>query len=470
MSVLEDLVAAVGHMGHVHEVADLDRYLVDVRGAHRGQAALVLKPATVQEVASLVRICGAAGIPLVPQGGNTGLCGGATPDASGKAVVLSLERMRAIRSVDVSNSSMTLEAGVVLANAQEAAREKGLLLPLSLGAEGSCQIGGTIATNAGGHHVRKYGSMRSLVLGLEVVLPDGSILDACRALRKDNMGFDLKQLFIGSEGTLGIITNATLKLFPLPGEKVTVLAAVERLEDAVGCFNKLQTKFSSELAVCELISHACVALAVRNIPGVQLPFAEAHPWMLLLEWEGDGAIAERAENALADLIEGGLVSDAIVGASMSDSQRLWHLREAIVEAERAEQGSAKHDIAIPISAIPGFVRAEENALSDMMDGVRLQVFGHLGDGDLHFNLIRPVSMSKAQFLVEVAPLTEHIHEMVIRANGTISAEHGIGQSKIDELERFRGGTETALMAKIKNALDPSGFMNPGKVIRSNWGQ
>ncbi|TAM04493.1 MAG: FAD-binding oxidoreductase [Pusillimonas sp.] len=470
MSALEDLISVVGPAGYVREPVDLSRYLVDIRGAFRGETGLVLKPATVQEVATLMRICWEAGIPIVPQGGNTGLCGGAIPDESGKAVVLSLERLRAIRSMDAGNSSMTVEAGVVLAAAQKAAREKSLLLPLSLGAEGSCQIGGTIATNAGGHHVRKYGSMRNLVLGLEVVLPDGSILDACRSLRKDNMGFDLKQLFIGSEGTLGVITAATLKLFPLPTEKVTVLAAVERLEDALTCFNTLQAKFAAELAVCELMSHASISLAANNIPSVQMPFAEAHPWMLLLEWEADEAIGDRVEAALADLIEAEVVRDAIVGASLSDSQRLWHLREAVVEAERAEQGSAKHDIAIPISAIPRFVQEAEPALKAMMAGVRLQVFGHLGDGNLHFNLIRPATMSKAQFFAEVAPLTERIHESVIRADGTISAEHGIGQSKVDDLERFRGGTETALMARIKNALDPQGIMNPGKVVRSSWSQ
>ncbi|VTY37530.1 putative FAD-linked oxidoreductase [Xylophilus ampelinus] len=465
MSMLGELKSVVGSAGWVEAAADLERYLVDIRGVHRGAAELVVKPATAQEVASIVRLCAREKVPLVPQGGNTGLCGGAVPDASGAAVVLSLERMRSIRGVDVANASITVEAGVVLAAACEAARQQGLLLPLSLGAEGSCQIGGTIATNAGGHHVRKYGSMRNLVLGLEVVLPDGAILDACRSLRKDNMGFDLKQLFVGSEGTLGVITAATLKLFPLPREKLTVLAAVGSLGDAVTCFNRLQARFASELAVCELMSDACVTLAVRNVPGVQQPFAARHPWMLLLEWESDHPMDERVEAALSELHDAGTVIDAVVGASLSDSQHLWHLREAIVEAERIEQGSVKHDIAIPIGDIPRFVAATERVLFAMLPGVRLQVFGHLGDGNLHFNLVRPEGMDRATFLQEVAPLTRHVHEEAIRGGGTVSAEHGIGKSKVDELERYRGGTELALMQRLKQFLDPVGVMNPGKVVR-----
>jgi len=437
MSVLEELKSAAGPAGHVPEVGDLQRYLVDVRGAYRGRAALVLMPASVQEVAAAVRMCAAAGVTIVPQGGNTGLCGGAIPDASGHAVVLSLERMRAIRTVEVANASMTLEAGVVLAAAQEAAREQGLLLPLSLGAEGSCQIGGLVATNAGGHHVGKYGSMRNLVLGLEVVLPDGSILDVCRSLRKDNMGFDLKHLFVGSEGTLGIVTAATLKLFPLPRQKMTVLAAVGSLEAALACFNALQASFATELAVCELMSDACVALAARYIPGVQRPFADDHPWMVLLEWETDVEIGHRVEAALSTLIEAEVIADAIVGASLADSRRLRHLREAIVEAERAELGSVKHDIAVPISAIARFVTEAEPVLKDMMPGVRLQVFGHLGDGNLHYNLVRPEVMTREQFMKDVAPLTTYIYDSVIAQQGTVSAEHGIGQSKVTEVRRRR---------------------------------
>lgn len=464
MDALESLKRAVGTGGQVLAASDADRYLVDARGVYQGRAALIVKPANANEVAAVLRICHEAGIPVVPQGGNTGLCGGAVPDGSGQAVVLSLERLRAIRCVDTANSSMTVEAGIVLANAQEAARQQGLLLPLSLGAEGSCQVGGTIATNAGGHHVRKYGSMRNLVLGLEVVLPDGSILDACRALRKDNMGFDLKQLFIGSEGTLGIITAATLKLFPLPASKTTALLAVNSLEDALACFNRLQAAFGAELAVCELMSGACVALAVRNVPGTADPFAQQHPWMLLLEWESDAAATDRVEAQLGNLMEDGLVVDAILGASLADSQRLWHLREAIVEAERAEQGSVKHDIALPLSAIPGFVELAQRELAGMLPGVRFQIFGHLGDGNLHFNLVRPADMARDAYFSVVAPLTEWTYAEVMRRAGTISAEHGIGQSKVADLMRFRAGAETLLMAQIKRALDPAGIMNPGKVV------
>lgn len=468
MSTRDALKSLVGPSGYVQEEGDMDKYLVDVRGAFHGRAALVLKPANTQEVAAAVRVCAQAGVPIVPQGGNTGLCGGAIPDASASAVVISLERMRAIRCVDVANSSMTLEAGVVLAQAQAAAGDHGLLLPLSLGAEGSCQIGGTIATNAGGHHVRKYGSMRNLVLGIEAVLPDGTVLDACRSLRKDNMGFDLKQLFIGSEGTLGIVTAASLKLFPLPREKVTVLAAVGSLEAAIACFNALQSAFAAELAVCELMSASCLVLAARNVPGARTPFAASHAWTLLLEWEGEGRLGDRVEEALSDLILREMIEDVIVAASLGDAARLWHLREAIVEAERIEQGSAKHDIAIPISAIPAFVAQAETELEQMMPGVRPQVFGHLGDGNLHFNLVRPADLGRQPFLDAVGPLTAYIHEQAIRCHGTVSAEHGIGQSKVADLERYRGGAEIALMARIKHALDPLGIMNPGKVIRPGW--
>lgn len=464
MGVLDDLKAVLGPAGWVADAGDAQRHLVDIRGVHRGAAALVAKPATTQDVAAVVRACGQAGVPLVPQGGNTGLCGGAIPDASGRAVVVSMERMRAIRDVDVANASMTVEAGVVLAAAQQAARQHGLLLPLSLGAEGSCQIGGTIATNAGGHHVRKYGSMRSLVLGLEVVLPDGSVLDACRSLRKDNLGFDLKHLFIGSEGTLGIVTAATLRLFPLPREKVTVLAATDTLDDAVACFNRLQASFAAELAVCELMSGACVELAVRNVPGVQPPFASLPPWLLLMEWESDSAIGDRVEEALGGLVEAGLVDDVVVCASLAQAQRLWHLREAIVEAERWEQGSVKHDIALPIGAIARFVQDAQRVLPGMLQGVRLHVFGHLGDGNLHFNLIRPQAMVREDFLQRSRPLTAWVHDEAMRAGGTVSAEHGVGQSKVGDLERYRSGPERMLMATIKRALDPAGIMNPGKVV------
>lgn len=468
MAALDDLKTELGPRGWVADAAEAQRYLVDIRGMYRGAAALVVKPSSTQQVADVVRACRRDRIPLVPQGGNTGLCGGAIPDASGASVVVSLERMRAIRDIDTENASMTVEAGVVLAAAQDAARERGLLLPLSLGAEGSCQIGGTIATNAGGHHVRKYGSMRNLVLGLEVVLPDGSILDTCRSLRKDNLGFDLKQLFVGSEGTLGVITAATLRLFPLPREKVTVLAAVGSLSDAITCFNRLQGSFAAEFAVCELMSRACVDLAVRNVPGVQPPFAAQHPWMLLLEWESDAPMDARIEESLGTLAEEGRIEDAIVAGSLADAQRLWHLREAIVEAERAEQGSVKHDIAISISAITRFVEDAQRVLPGMMEGLRLQVFGHLGDGNLHFNLVRPPAMSRDDFLAQAGPLTAYVHEQAIRVGGTVSAEHGVGQSKLDDLERYRSGPEKALMATLKHAVDPTGIMNPGKVVRSTW--
>jgi len=414
----------------------------------------------------VVGACSAAGVPMVPQGGNTGLCGGATPDASGEAVIIALGRLNKVRGADPLNRTLTVEAGCTLASVQEAAAAAGCLFPLSLASEGSCQIGGNLATNAGGVHVLRYGTTRDLVLGLEAVLPDGSLWNGLRALRKDNTGYDLKQLFIGSEGTLGIITAASLKLFPLPVAQATAWINVADPAAALALLASAQSAFDARLTAFELVSEGALDLALRHIPGTRRPTAVS-AWYVLCELAagcGQATLDSDLEYWLGDAIAKGIAADAVLAQSSSQSRSLWHLRESLSEAQKIEGISVKHDISVPVSAIPDFLARADSALVQAFPGVRIIAFGHVGDGNLHYNVSRPDPARNAELIDRQGEVHRLVHDIVHGLDGSISAEHGIGQLKRDEIRRYKSSIELALMRAVKAALDPRGVMNPGKVV------
>jgi FAD/FMN-containing dehydrogenase len=474
MNHLDALRTVVGEQ-YVLTGADAAPYLTDWRERYTGQALAVVRPASTDEVAAVVRLCAGARVPIVPQGGNTGLCGGATPDDSGSAVVLSLQRLNRIRGIDVDNDTMEVEAGCVLQAVQEAARDAGRLFPLSLAAEGSCTIGGNLATNAGGTQVLRYGTMRELTLGLEVVTAQGEIWHGLRGLRKDNTGYDLRDLFIGSEGTLGIITAATLKLYPQPVARCTALLALASIEDAIGMLGRARHGFDASLTGFELMAGDCLADVVRHFPQQRLPFegdAAALPWYALLEVsdsESEAHARERFETVLGEAIESGCVKDAVIAGSMAQSKALWHLRESIPLAEKESGKSIKHDISIPVSRMAAFVEDTNRALQQAFPGIRNVIFGHLGDGNLHYNVARGPDWSEAGLLARQDAVYELVHDSVHAVGGSISAEHGVGQLTRDALLRYKDPVELALMHSIKRALDPQGIMNPGKVLAMGAG-
>jgi len=412
-------------------------------------------------VAAVVKACGEANVPIVPQGGNTSLCGAATPDGAGRAVVLSLSRLNRIVAVDPQNNTISVEAGCTLAAVQAAARATDRLFPLALASEGSCQIGGNLSTNAGGVQVLRYGNTRELTLGLEVVLPDGEIWDGRRGLRKDNTGYDLKQLFIGAEGTLGIITGAVLKLFPLPKTQVTCWLNVASPGVAVDLLNSAKNTFDARLTAFELVSETSLGLVLKNIPGSARPTVRS-PWYILAEFsEADPAAVERW---LARQMDAGGVADAVIAHSEAQAKRLWDLRENISEAQKIEGISIKHDVAVQVSSIPAFLEQADAALERAFPGIRVVAFGHVGDGNLHYNLSKPDAQENAAFIAAQPAVNRIVHDAVHALNGSISAEHGIGQLKREELLRYKSPVEIALMRTIKQALDPRGLMNPGKVV------
>ncbi|WP_186409234.1 FAD-binding oxidoreductase [Candidatus Accumulibacter aalborgensis] len=446
--------------------AAMSAHLTDWRGRYRGAAICVVRPRTTAAVAAVVRACAQAGVPMVPQGGNTSLCGAATPDAGGRAVVVSLSRMNRLRAIDPANNTMTAEAGCVLQTLQEAAAEAGRLLPLSLAAEGSCQIGGNLSTNAGGVQVLRYGNARELTLGLEVVLPSGEIWDGLRGLRKDNTGYDLKHLFIGAEGTLGIITAAVLKLFPLPLAVATAWLAIESPAVAVRLLGELQARFGPALTACELVSDVALGLVRRHIPGAH-PAVSASPWHLLIEICGggnDGALRDELGLLLAESLDCGSIKDAVLAHSGEQAKRLWALRENIGEAQKIEGLSIKHDVSLPISRLPEFVERADRALATAFPEIRIVTFGHLGDGNLHYNQSTSAAGENAAFLAAQPKVNRIVHDLVHELSGSISAEHGIGQLKREELLRYKSPVEIEMMRAIKRVLDPQGLMNPGKVL------
>jgi len=465
-SLVDTLRTLVG-AAQVLQGEGLDAYEVDWRKRYRGRALAVVRPADAAEVVAAVRACMAAGVAVVPQGGNTGLVGGGVPDDSGQQVLLSLTRLNRIRDIDADNLTLTAEAGCVLQAIQQAADERGLLFPLSLAAEGSCTIGGNLATNAGGTQVLRYGNARELCLGLEVVTPQGELWTGLSGLRKNNTGYDLRDLFVGSEGTLGVITAATLKLFPKPAATVTALAACESVDAAVGLLNLARERLGPGLAGFELMQRFALSLVERHFPQLPKPFPGA-AWTVLLELAGtetEDAERERLAAVLELAIERGLIGDAVVAASIAQSRALWHLRESIPLAQSEEGLNIKHDIALPVSAIPGFVPHMAARLQEAAPGARVVCFGHLGDGNLHYNVQAPEGIVADEFLAaHEAHINELVYDEVQRLGGSISAEHGIGALKRDELARRGSPVALAMMRAIKAALDPAGLMNPGRVV------
>ncbi|WP_046111688.1 FAD-binding oxidoreductase [Aquincola tertiaricarbonis] len=446
-------------------------FLTDWRGKWHGAAIAVAQPDSAADVAAVMAWCHERQVPVVPQGGNTGLSGGATPDDSGRALVLSLARLNKVRRIDTQNNTMEVEAGVTLQQVQDAAAEAGRLFPLSLAAEGTCTIGGNLATNAGGVQVLRYGNARELCLGLEVATADGELWNGLRGLRKDNTGYDLRDLFIGSEGTLGVITAATLKLFPQPAAKVVAFVAVPSPDAALSLLALAQSKLAASLTAFELISDVCIGLVLKHMPGSRQPLGEASPWYVLLEVSDahDEAHAQAAiEGLLEAALEEGHATDAAVSTSLAQFEALWALRENISESQGAEGKTIKHDIALPISRIPEFLASTDAAIAAQFSGVRLVVFGHLGDGNLHYNLSpaedRLGPVHAPAFVALEGPLNRLVHDAVAARGGSISAEHGLGVLRRDEAARYKSPVERRMMQAVKLALDPLGLMNPGKLL------
>jgi FAD/FMN-containing dehydrogenase len=468
-TVLSALVSIVGEP-HVLVGEAARPYLTDWRNRFTGKALAVVRPESTGQVAEVVRACIEAEIAVVAQGGNTGLCGGATPDASGRAVVLLTTRLNRIREIDTANDTMTVEAGCILQAVQESAREAGRLFPLSLGAEGSCTIGGNIATNAGGTAVLRYGNMRELTLGLEVVDAEGQVWHGLRGLRKDNTGYDLRDLYAGSEGTLGIITAATIKLFPQPVARCTAMLALPGVEAAVALLARARAGFGATLTGYELMAGRCMQLVTHHYPHLRLPFEAASaeaPWFGLLEIsdsESEQHARDRFEAVLGEAIECGEADDAVIAENITQSRALWHLRESITLAEAESGKSIKHDISLPISRIAEFVALADARLQERFPGVVNITFGHLGDGNLHYNVGSSKAFAGSDLVGKQDEIYALVHDTVSAMGGSISAEHGIGQLKLDELGRYKSEQEIKVMSLVKKALDPRCLLNPGKVL------
>ncbi|MES2383494.1 MAG: FAD-binding oxidoreductase [Pseudomonadota bacterium] len=467
--LLDSLRQIVGAPNVLTE-GDLTAWVQDWRRRETGKALAVVRPGSTTEVAAVVKACAAARVSMVPQGGNTGMVVGSTPDASGTQVVLSLTRMNKVRTLDAGNLTITVEAGCVLQNLQEACEQAGFLFPLSLASEGSCTIGGNLGTNAGGTQVVRYGNTRELCLGLEVVNAQGEIWDGLTGLRKDNTGYDLRHLFIGSEGTLGVITGATMKLYPLPKSQLTAFAAVPSLEAAVQLLGLAHEHLGSGLTGFEVMGQFPLSLVAKHFPQQRVPFWQESEWCVVLE-NSDNESEEHAracfERLLEAAMEAGCVSDAVVAESMAQAHALWHIRESIPLAQAEEGLNIKHDISINVSRIPEFV-AETNALLlQRFPGARLVVYGHLGDGNLHYNVQAPENEDQARFLDEQeAPMNALVYEVVDRYRGSISAEHGVGSLKVDSLPKHKSPVALGMMRAIKQGLDPHNLMNPGRVLKA----
>jgi FAD/FMN-containing dehydrogenase len=469
ISALRSIVGRAQVLTHEDPAADLSAWEQDWRKRSRGRALAVVRPGHTAEVAAVVKACAAAGVTIVPQGGNTGLVVGSVPDESGTQVVLSLTRMNAVRAIDGDNLTMTVDAGCVLQALQETAEKAGYLFPLSLAAEGSCTIGGNLATNAGGTQVVRYGNARELCLGLEVVTAQGEVWNGLSGLRKDNTGYDLRDLFVGSEGTLGIITAATMKLYPLPAAQLTAWAAVPSLEAAVQLLGLAHRHLGACLTGFEVMGRFALSLVDRHFPQQRVPLWADHPYCVLLEnsdSESEDHARGQFERLLETAFESGVVADAVVAENLSQANALWHIRESIPLAQAEEGLNIKHDISIPVSKIPAFCAETDALLQREVPGVRLVNFGHLGDGNLHYNVQAPEGGDPASFLREQEERVNHlVFDQVARFEGSISAEHGVGSLKADKLPEYKDPVALALMRSIKRALDPQDILNPGRVLR-----
>ncbi len=465
---IDRLKAIVGPKGWIDDASGIEPYVTSWRDNYHGRTPLVVRPNSTEEVAGVVALCAETVTPIVPQSGNTGLTGGGIPHEDGREIVLSLNRMNRIRDIDTRNDTMTAEAGCILAEVQGAAAAADRIFPLSLAAEGSCRIGGNLSTNAGGIQVLRYGPARDLVLGLEVVLPDGRIWNGLRGLRKDNTGYDLKQLFIGAEGTLGIVTAAVLKLFPRPRDIQTAFAAVPDVDSAVDLLVLAKQTFGETVTCFEITQRFGIDLVLRHIPGTDDPLATKYPWYVLIELWGqspDGTLREPLEAFLADALERQLLLDATIAASAAQAQNFWRLRESMAEAQKAEGGSIKHDISVPVSRFAEFITRADEALLRRYPGIRPLSFGHIGDGNVHYNPAQPVGTDKSAYMALQPDINRIVHDIAVELGGSISAEHGLGQLRLAEAEHYKAPVELDLMRTLKKVLDPKNIMNPGKVLR-----
>jgi FAD/FMN-containing dehydrogenase len=462
---LKRIIEVLGPQGYLTKARDTSPYLTEPRERWVGRTSLVARPSTTEEVAKVVKICAETNTPIVPQSGNTGLVGGQIP--TGPEILLSLNRLNQVRQIDSANSTITVEAGIILENLQNLADQNDRLFPLSLASEGSAQIGGLLSTNAGGNAVLRYGPMRDLVLGLEVVTPQGEIWNGLTGLRKDNTGYDLKQLFIGAEGTLGIITAATLKLFPKPVETATALVAIRDIEAAIELLALARKESGDQVSAFELLPLIGLKFVTEHIPNTRPPLSEEHDWHILLEYSSSsstGMLRSSLETVLEQAYEAGLVLDAALAESEKQRAELWMLRESLPEAQKSEGVSLKHDISVPVSAIPKFMAQALAEVSSAVPGIRPVPFGHIGDGNIHFNLSEPSGGNSDRFAGKRTKISQIVHDIVQSLNGSISAEHGIGIAKRDEMLTRKSSTEVEMMRSVKKALDPQGIMNPGKLI------
>jgi len=461
------LAAALGPKGWSEDAAALDPHLVDARERYKGQALGLARPKSTEEVAFVVRICAEHGIGIVPQGGNTGLVGGATPQGPGNEILIQLGRMNRILALDADNDTMTVEAGCVLADIQAAAERAERLFPLRLASEGSAQIGGVLSTNAGGNAVLRYGNARELVLGLEVVLADGSIWNGLRGLLKDNTGYDLKQLFIGAEGTLGIVTAAVLKLFPAPRDTATAFAAISDPKAAIELLRLAKAEAGAHLTAFELLPRIGLDFVLAHIPGTRDPLAAPHDWYALLECTSPST-ASPLQPLLVALLEKanalGLLQDAAIAETLEQKNAFWRLRDSLPEAQKQEGGSIKHDVSVPVSKLPEFMDRATALVAEKLPGVRVVAFGHAGDGNLHFNLSQPEGANKETFLAKWESVNRWVHDLAVEMGGSFAAEHGVGQMKRAALAHYKSETEIALMTRLKRALDPNALLNPGKIL------
>lgn len=457
-------------VGPAHALTDPDQqlpYLREMRDLYFGKAALVLRPGTTAEVSAILTLCNEARVGIVPQAGNTGLVGGQVPYEAGDEVVLSVARMKQVRAVDAAGYSMTVEAGLTLTECQELADRHDRLFPLSLPSEGSCMIGGNIGTNAGGVGVLAFGNTRQLILGLEVVLADGRIVENLKALKKDNTGYDLRDLFIGSEGTLGIVTAAVLKLFPKPAEKSTAFAALPTLESALELFMRAKGEAGQALTAFEFISERGIALLRKHFPAARVPLDGTAPWFALIEISGareDGTAGRQMEALLTAAAEADEITDAAIAQSVQQAKDFWYLREVLPEAQKPEGHGAKHDVSVSVARIPEFVERANALIEKLCPGVRPFPFGHFGDGNIHYNVLAPEGISREAFKDAAEKINQAVHELILEMDGSISAEHGIGRTRRAELARLKSFVELDLMRRIKQAFDPNGILNPGKTL------